>query len=190
MAYLAELPESLQQRLRAELKSGETVAWTGQPSPSRYMKDAFKLWFFFIPWTAFSLFWMAGAAGFGMPSFEDGWSLFPLFGLPFVLIGIAGLSSPYWLRRKAAHIVYALTNRRALIFSGKSTVTVKSFPIEDISNIERTERADGYGDLIFNKESYRDSDGDQRTRSQGFLAIAEVRRVNQMLENLAAGRLA
>ncbi|QNA89948.1 hypothetical protein G4G28_18220 [Massilia sp. Dwa41.01b] len=188
MAHLAALPEPLQQRLRAELNTGESLLWTGQPSPRRYMKDAFKLWFFFIPWTAFSLFWMAGASGFRLPSFEDGWSLFPLFGLPFLLIGIAGLSSPFWLRRKAAWIVYGLTNRRALIIAGKDSITVKSYQIADIGELERTEHADGSGDVIFERESVRDSRGRQQTTNHGFIAVPEVRSVAQLLEKMTVAR--
>src|SRR5512139_1652604 len=114
MMSIYNLPQQLQQRLRAELKPGESIAWAGQPNPDRYMKSGFKLWLFFIPWTAFSLFWIAGASGFRMPQFNSGWSLFPLFGLPFLLIGLGGLSSPLWLRLKARSTIYAITNRRAI----------------------------------------------------------------------------
>jgi hypothetical protein len=43
--------------------------------------------------------------------------LFPLFGVPFVLIGLGMLAAPYWMRRKAQNTVYALTDKRALILS-------------------------------------------------------------------------
>ena len=182
---IVNLPQHLQQRLRAELKPGESITWAGQPSPNRYMRDGFKLWYFFIPWTAFSLFWIAGASGFHLPTFDRGWDFFPLFGLPFLLIGLGGLSSPLWLRRKAHSIIYAITNRRAMTIEGAKSITVKSYLAGDIADIEQTEHQDGYGDLVLRKEQYRDSDGDRQTSKQGFFAIADVRRVEQLIEKLA-----
>jgi hypothetical protein len=181
---VSDLPEHLQQRLRAELKPGESVSWASQPNVDRYMKAGFKLWFFFIPWTAFALFWIAGASGFRMPKFEGGWSLFPLFGLPFLLIGIGGLSSPLWLRRKARSIVYAITNQRALVIEGAKSITVKSYRVADITDLERTEHTDGTGDLVLRTERYHDSDGDRQTRRHGFFAIENVRRVERLIEQL------
>ncbi|WP_053013798.1 hypothetical protein [Caldimonas brevitalea] len=148
------------------------------------MKSGYKAWSFFVPWTAFSLFWMAGASGFRLPTFESGWSLFPLFGLPFLLIGIAGLASPIWQKRKAYSIVYAITNQRAFIMQGTKSVTVKSFRPVDIENLERTEHQGGFGDLLLKTEFYRDSRGRQRGHEQGFFAIADVRRVERMIEAL------
>ncbi|MBY0574274.1 MAG: hypothetical protein K2P84_11380 [Undibacterium sp.] len=183
--HINNLPHHLQQRLRAELKPGESITWVGQPSPDRFMKDGFKLWLFFIPWTAFSLFWIAAASGFQLSRFDQGWDLFPLFGLPFLLIGLGGLSSPLWLRRKAHSIIYAITNRRAIAIEGTKSIIVKSYLLGDIANIERTEHQDGYGNLILRKEQYRDSDGDKQTRRQGFFAIPDVRLVEHLIESLA-----
>lgn len=185
MTNMSDLPQHLQQRLQAELKPGESITWAGQPNPDRYMKSAFMIWLFFIPWTAFSLFWIAGASGFRMPQFNDGWSLFPLFGLPFLLIGVGGLSSPFWMRRKARSIIYAITNHRAISIEGKKSFTVKSYLASDITNIERTEHSDGSGDLILRTESYRDSDGDQQTRRHGFFSVDNVKHLESLLANLA-----
>ena len=184
MTGLVNLPLHLQQRLRAELKPGESIAWAGQPIPDRFMKAGFLLWLFFIPWTAFSLFWIAGASGFKWPSFDSGGSFFPLFGIPFVLIGLGGLSAPVWLRRKALSIIYAITNERAITIEGIKSVMVKSYLVNDLGALERTEHQDGSGDLVFRNEYYRDSDGDRQTRKQGFFAIADVRRVEELLEKL------
>ena len=148
------------------------------------MKSGFKLWYFFVPWTAFALFWIAGASGFRMPRFDGGWSLFPLFGLPFLLIGIGGLSAPLWLRRKARSMVYAITNRRAISIEGTKSITVKSYPAAEIANIERTEHEDGSGDLVLWTQRYRDSDGDRQTKQHGFFAIDNVRSVESLVETL------
>lgn len=184
MSSVYNLPQHLQPRVQAELKFGEALAWVGQPNPSRMMRVGFALWLFFIPWTAFSLFWMAGASGFHLPTFDSVFSFFPLFGLPFLFIGLGGLSSPFWLYRKAGFTVYVLTTQRALSIEGTKSVTVKSYPIGEIKHLERTEHPDGSGDLIFKTEQYRDSDGDRQSKKHGFFAIPEVKKVEHQIENL------
>lgn len=148
------------------------------------MRAGFALWFFFIPWTGFSLFWMAAASGFKIPNFDSGWSWFPLFGLPFVLVGLCGLSAPIWLRRKAGSTIYAITDQRALTIEGVKSIKVKSYLAADIANVEKTQHQDGSGDLVLRIEHYRDSDGDARTRNEGFSAIEDVRAVERLLEQL------
>lgn len=184
MNNIFSLPDHLQRRLQTELRPGEAITWAGQPNPGRHMKSGFKLWYFFLPWTAFALFWMAAASGFKLPRFEDGWSLFPLFGLPFLLIGLGGLSAPFWLRRKARSIIYAITNQRALTIEGSKSITIKSYLASDIVGIERTEHQDGSGDLILRTEQYRDSDGGRQTKQYGFFSINEVRKAERLLETL------
>ena len=187
MTGMLALPVHLQQRLQDELKPGETLAWVGQPNPSRSMKSGFVLWVFFIPWTAFSLFWMVGASGFNMQRLDGGAGLFALFGLPFVLIGLGGLSAPLWLRRRAGSTVYAITNQRALVIAGVKSITVKSYLAGDIANTEKTQHQDGSGDLVLRTEHYRDSDGDSRTSKEGFFSINDVREVERLIENLSKG---
>ena len=185
-AALIKLPKHLQARIQSELKPGEAVVWADQPHPGKYMRQGFLLWLFFIPWTAFALFWMAGAAGVKFPDFSHGQHLFPLFGIPFVLIGLGGLSSPYWLRRKAANIVYIITDQRAFALEGLRSYTARTYYPDQLRSITRKEHPDGSGDLVLETARYKDSDGDARKRENGFFAIAQVRRVEQLLEQLAA----
>lgn len=184
MQGISSLPPHLQQRLRAELRPGESLAWAGQPDPDRIMRSGFRIVLFFVPFTAFSLFWIAAASGFQWPRWDGGWSLFPLFGLPFLLVGLGGLASPLWLRRKSHSTVYAITSERALVIEGTGSITVKSYRPSDIAAIERTDHPDGTGDLILRTEDYLDSDGDRRTRREGFHAVRDVRRVEQLIETL------
>jgi hypothetical protein len=89
----------LQQRLHAELEPGESLTWVGQPKPARRLKSGFGGWLFFLPWTVIAVI-----------SIED--ILSPL-GLFFLLVGVIGLSSPFWLRRKASSTIYAITLQRS-----------------------------------------------------------------------------
>lgn len=179
---LLSLPQALQKLVNAELKSGEAVAWSGQPNANRAMRNGFFFWFFFIPWTAFALFWIAGAAGFSMPDFSEPWDLFPLFGLPFLLIGFAGLSAPLLLRYLATRTVYVITNQRAFMLSAVRVVTVRSYAPEQFGTIVRKERSDGSGDIVFEQMAFNGRVG--RSRPIGFYGVSDAKRVAELLEAL------
>ncbi len=131
MMDIYSLPDSMQRLVQGELAGGESVRWVGQPIPRKSLSWAslFPV-LFAIPWTGFSLFWMAAAAGV-LDGFLDGGAakpvdpgriFFALFGVPFVLVGLGMLSAPYWMRRRtrraAEKTVYVITDRRAIIVNG------------------------------------------------------------------------
>ena len=184
MASLSALPSELQKRLQNELKPGETLVWVDQPIANRAARAGFVMWFFFIPWTGFSIFFTAGAAGFKAFDFGNANLYLVLFGLPFVLAGLAGLSTPIWLKRRAQSTVYAITNRRALSIEGTKSITVKTYLGTHIANIEKVEHRDGSGDLILRTDQYRDSEGDKQTLREGFTAVGDVRHVERLLDTL------
>ena len=180
---MQRLSPALKKKLNAELKAGEAIVWLGQPHPGRLMVKGLVLWLFFIPWTAFALFWMAGAAQFKLPTLHDPATWFALFGLPFVLIGVAGLSAPLWIYYGARHSVHVITNRRAFTISGVRAFNIKSFTRDQITHIERIERADGSGDLILAETPSRNGRG---IRREGFFAIADVSAAAAALDRLVA----
>src|SRR6185437_12509968 len=101
----SELPLELDERVRSELSEGEQLLWVGQPLPRRYVRSSIPIVLFGIPFTGFALFWMAGASGVlfagaamngGPGGFAAFLACFPLFGLPFLIIGLGMLTSPYW----------------------------------------------------------------------------------------------
>lgn len=183
---LLNLPAELQARVKGELKPGEVVVWAGQPLPGRYAARGGCLWLFFVPWTAFAVFWICGAAQFRLPTFTSAMDFFPLFGLPFVAIGVVGLSSPLWMRRVARKVVYVITNQRAFSIEGWRTLTVRSYLPAQLASITRRERADGSGDLILAIESYAGTRGATNTRERGFFGLAEVKLVARLLEDLGS----
>lgn len=167
--------------VEAELRPGERIVWCGQPNPRRLAWQSLPLVLFGIPWTAFALFWMWGASA-GAMKFDDGPSrVFPLFGLPFVLIGFGLLGSPIWGWRRALRTVYAITTGRVLILHVGARTLVEAYEAPGFDQLERTEGASGEGDLYFARERYRDRDGDARSRRIGFIGIPEVRRVEELL---------
>ena len=185
--YTSSLPPDIANLVESELRSGERVAWTGQPIPSLFARRSIRIVLFGIPWTAFALFWMAGASGFKVPDFSNGiFGIFPLFGLPFVLIGFGLLSSPYWMRRKALKIAYVITDQRAIVFAGGTwgSTTIRSFDPERLKDIRRVQKSDGTGDLIFERTWSSNGDGGRQFTDHGFLAIADVREVEVMITRL------
>jgi hypothetical protein len=189
MSAAVPLPMELQQRLQSELESGELLLWRAQPVASKFARGGLCLVAFAVPWTAFALFWeiMALKIAFGGNMGDNPMRfIFPIFGLPFVAIGFGMLSAPHWLRRRAAHSVYAVTDRRALLlvagwFSGH---TVRSFPIANLSIVEHRKNDDGSGDLIFQRKEWVDSDGDRRQQEVGFIAVPDVREVEEIIRGL------
>ncbi|HEX6591314.1 MAG TPA: hypothetical protein VF050_04890 [Moraxellaceae bacterium] len=179
-----KLPPTLQQRLMQELQPGEVVAWAGQPLPGRLMRQGFLLWLFFIPWTAFSLFWMSAASGFQLPNPARPEVWFALFGLPFLLIGLGGLASPFYMRRKAASTVYVITSKRAFTLTLGRSSQMHSWPPEKLGRVSRTEHGDGSGDLVFASEEGTPPLG------RGFTALRDVRQAELYLNQLLARRVA
>lgn len=186
------LPRELRSQVEMELQSGERVVWMDQPIPARYARSSIGLVIFGIPWTAFSIFWVAMAAK-GVSSMKGGMGgmiawLFPLFGVPFVLIGLGMLSSPWWARRRAARTAYVITDRRAILFEGgwRGGLNVRSFePASLRGELQRKQHADGSGDLIFQENVRRDSDGDRRVTRVGFMAVRDVKGVEEKIRALA-----
>jgi hypothetical protein len=83
-------------------------------------------------------------------------------------------------------IFWVLTNRRAIIFKAgwRGATTVRSFAPEGLTDIQRKQFADGTGNLVFTRDVRRDSDGDRRSTEVGFVAIHDVKKVEEMVRNL------
>lgn len=182
---LKDLPLRMQQMVQDELRSGESLQWIGRPIPKRLAMKMMPMILFAIPWTAFALFWTAGAAGFKFPLFNQPFDLFPLFGLPFILIGLGMFCSPLWMVWKAKRTAYVLTNKRAILFDGGRSTTIRSFYLDKLDKLRRIQHADGSGDLIFDREVKVDNDGDNQTTDHGFLAISNVKKVEDHVRTIA-----
>lgn len=181
------LPNELRSMIESEIHAGERIAWVEQPVPGRLARASWPIVLFGIPWTAFAIFWTASAA-WGISNSRNAgffWA-FPLFGLPFILIGLGMLSSPFWIRQQASRSAYVLTDRRAIIFRAgwRGSVTVRSFEPERLNDLRRKQNTDGSGDLVFVQDLHRDSDGDSRSTDVGFLAVSDVKAVEALVRGL------
>lgn len=184
---MAPIPPALKQALQSEFVAGEQLLWSAQPSGIK-LKGGFGIWLFAIPWTLFSLFlevmtflpWFASSktpAGFQL-TFGI---VFPIFCLPFLLIGFWMLWQPIGAMRKARDTVYGLTNRRMIrIVIGKNKVA-SSVLLDQIGPIERKEERDGWGHLRIQTHSHIDSDGDRSTEKFEILGIPDVATLERLI---------
>lgn len=182
----------------AELQPAEKLKWAGSPDPSQAWRPFLPIFLFAIPWTLFAIFWEAMAltatthtsgdtpAGFGV--------IFPLFGLPFVAVGVGMLASPFFGIRKARNTVYAITDRRAMVIQCGSTRTVRSFGPADITGVTRTEKPDGSGDIVFVPAQFAAiaryagrTPGSTTNQTLGFFGVQGVRFVEQALQEMLQG---
>jgi hypothetical protein len=173
--------------LRRELMPGERLLWSGRPDPAR-LRAVFAIWFFAVPWTAFALFWEAMALLPWMASSHTPlgiqWSfgiIFPLFGLPFIGIGLAMLWMPFKARRKAAQTIYGLTDRRLLRVTAGTRRESSSVMLDQMGRIDVTADADGFGTLRIQTGTRLDSDGDKVTERFEVSGVPGVNRLESLL---------
>jgi hypothetical protein len=183
------LPDTLVRFVDRELASGERIEWIDQPIPRRLARTTLPSVLFGIPWTAFAIFWTAMAAWGTWRDGGAGWfRLFPFWGVPFILIGFGMLSAPYWAARRAKRTAYVLTNRRAILISlgWRGSVSIRSFDPDCLKDIRREERADGSGDLVFAEDISTGSRGRTQTTNVGFIAVKDVKSVEERVRHLAS----
>lgn len=182
------------QALDRELSPGERVLWSAQPR-GRRMLIAFALWLFAIPWTAFALFWeaMALSPWFAAKDADNAmvWGfgiVFPLFGLPFILVGLWMLWQPVAAIRAARRTIYALTTSRLIRLQHGRTRRIESVPADRIGPIECTKGSDGWGRLSVQTHSLIDSDGDRITKSFDIVGVPNVAELERKLLALQSPR--
>jgi hypothetical protein len=181
------LPEWLAMRLRAEMRPDETLVWTGRPIPAVAARGA---WIFslvggvmLVPMVVMAVVFCGITLAITLLTKNICFALFllPFFAVLLVIVGMIAVV-PFWVRYRAGHTVYALTDRRALIWQkGPFAFHVRSFAREQLLEFQRNERPDGTGDLIFEQIPWRDGHGHQYLRSVGFTSIARVRDVEELI---------
>jgi Bacterial PH domain len=183
-------PGDAQLRAQSELQSGESLYWTGTADPTRAAISALPATIFGIPFAGFALFWMNTAfhATNSMhkssnDAFSKSFTVFPLFGSPFLLIGLGIVLAPLWAYLKGRSTVYALTNQRVMIISGGSNVSVKSYTPADILSVEHRERPDGSGDIVILTNAIARSNN---MTSQVKVALCGVPNVKQVAQQVLA----
>jgi hypothetical protein len=181
------LSPELSHLVETELAKGERIVWLGQPIPSRYARMGLGQFAFAIPFIAFSIFWIAAASGFKLPDFSKITVLFPLWGVPFVLVGLWTLSTPLRLHRRALRTAYVITNVRALIVSRGALhgATIQSFGPSSLTSLLRTQLPDGSGHLYFKPPKPASNRRQASDPGVGFLAVSDVKEVEDLVRELS-----
>ncbi|HUX00577.1 MAG: PH domain-containing protein [Phycisphaerae bacterium] len=142
--------------IEAELSQDEKLLWSGKPRRGIRLRpiDAFLVPFSIV-WAGFAVFWetmalsMLWAAG-GEDAPSAFRLVFPLFGIPFVLMGLYLLVGRFWLdAARRARTYYGVTSRRVIIVSGILGRKVKSLNLRTITDLSLAEKSDGSGTITF-----------------------------------------
>jgi hypothetical protein len=206
----AELTLEVDEALRAELRAGEELWYAGMPAPKYAGRKMIPIAVFGLFFGGFAAFWITMAAAiawFGSgavdsssdPSQEAsnggaaaaGFAiLFPLFGLPFLAIGIGMISSPWRAARAARNTGCFVTNERALRIKVGRSIKVESWGPADLGEISKVLYRDGRGCVIFAQRLHAGAKGRVRTVQDGFDGIPEPRACEEALLALKAGAVA
>ena len=187
MSTMAHLPRRMRDAVTKEFQ-GERILWAGRPSATRSLLVSLPIWLFAIPWTAFALGWEWMALGgwlSGKPSPSTTHTImgvvFPLFGVPFVLVGLGMMATPFWAWQWARRTVHVIGDKRLVSLTVGRRLKVKTYPVGNVVRTERTEWRDGAGTLKVVTGVSRDSDGDKVETTEVFYGIPEVGKVERLL---------
>jgi hypothetical protein len=193
---LDTLPRELIARLTREL-AGERILWAGQPAPGVAFWSSVGIWLFAIPWLAFALVWEVLALGVffntGIGKVEGPGGIlsyvFPLFGLPFVLIGLGMVGKPLWKAHKAKRMVHVVTDKRLVtaVLRG-DRLSLETIEPRRIASITRIEGKAGMGSMSLLLGMTRDSDGDPVERRETWVGVPEVKALEDVLREVMAGK--
>ncbi len=181
---LADFDPRAVARLRGELRSGETLIWAGAPIPWAFAREGLPIALFGLVFGGFAAFWIVAAAFITSagPGRAGIGSCFPLFGLPFLAVGLGLVASPLFGYLRARGTLYAITDRRVLLFEGGTWggLTIRTYRGEDLGALRRVERSDGSGDLVI-EEGARVGPAGVAARRCALQAVPRVREVEALL---------
>lgn len=145
------MSQSPETTLTQNLDQGERLIWSGQPRSGIRLRgqDAYLIPFS-IMWGGFAIFWEYMA--FTQTSKAPGpiAVVFPLFGLPFVAVGLYLIFGRFFAdARSRARTFYGVTSERIIIVSGLFSQQTKSLQLRTLTDVSLTQRSDGSGTITF-----------------------------------------
>lgn len=140
--------------IQNHLLPGEKILWDGHPRLNgRISAGSVGLSIFGIIWLGFSLFWTIMAFTMTRASGTPGLFsyLFPLFGLPFVAIGVFMVFlAPAKQRAKNQATYYYVTNKRIIInIDTQKSPAFNSMLYKDIQGVQIIQNRDNTGNIVF-----------------------------------------
>lgn len=188
------IPLHLKNFLDNEINDGEQLLWAAQPGIRQALRRAIRssvpVLFFGLAWLGFISF-----IAYMVLTDPDVPLLAIAFISPFMLIGALLLSVPYWKTRWTKKTIYAVTNKRAIIIKKTwGSVTVERYGPEKLDNMDKRERSDGSGDLLFFgitslRDCLKKASSGQKVSLRpeiGFFGIPKVNDVYDILVNMTS----
>jgi hypothetical protein len=182
----------VQRSAQSELQGGESLLWSGAANPGRSAMSALPAALFGIPFAGFAFVSMSTAyrnthnLANHHNTIASGFSVFPLFALPFLLIGVGVILMPLWVYVKGRSGVYAVTNRRVMLISGTTSRSVKSIIPTDIAEVDHRERPDGTGDVLIRTNSVMRTNNGTTQMTVGLFGVPNVKEVAGLVMKLRA----
>jgi hypothetical protein len=105
---------------------------------------------FSLLWGGFAIFWEVGVltATRSHPTSDPMGVVFPLFGIPFVAIGLYFIFGRFFAdAAQRKRTIYAITNQRVIIRSGVFGRTTKSLNLRTLSDVTLSEKRDSTGTI-------------------------------------------
>ena len=166
------------QLVRKELRTGEHLFWADKADGKIFMLKVLPIAFFGLFFFGFAVFW-TGMAYLGTSAAGDaGWfRLFPLFGVPFMMVGFAMVVSPIAARVAGNNTYYGLTEQRLITLRLRPKKSVKSVNLKDVRELELQENDDGTGTILFNRDTVTSKAIHQKMKNTGFYGIGDARQV-------------
>lgn len=165
-------------RIEALLEPGERLLWHGRPDTNRLVRRQYGWCFIAGAFFALSLIW-------AWASWQRGTVVSIFVGLLFAAGGLAVVIG------KAREIIaarttrYFVTDRRAVVVSGRPARITESFGASEIGVIEIRPVKDEFNDVLFNREPRLRGYRGVTTEGTGFYGLVDPARARRALETLA-----
>ena len=140
----------IEEQFRNDLANGEYIIWAGQPAPKLFNSSDFFLVPFSFIWCGFTIFWEIMAfTAFRQVGNGPG-IIFPIFGIPFVLVGLYLLLGRFFYRSlKNNRTYYALTNQRVMVLHALFGKNLRSLSLNHIPALNKSVNSKGIGSITF-----------------------------------------
>jgi hypothetical protein len=151
LVFVVSMFQTHETVLTQNLDPGERLLWSGQPRGGIRLRgqDAFLIPFSLL-WGGFAVFWEYMALTHASKAPGPIGVVFPLFGLPFVVIGLYMVFGRFFAdARRRARTFYGVTSERIIIVSGLFFQQTKSLHLRTLTDVSLTQRSDGSGTITF-----------------------------------------
>ncbi len=143
--------------LTSRLDPGERLLWAGRPRGGvRFRAQDAYLIPFSLLWGGFAIFWEFMAVTQTSRARGPVGTVFPLFGVPFVLVGLNFIFGRFFSdARRRSRTYYGVTSERIIIvIGGLFSHQTKSLQLRTLADVSLTERGDGSGSITFGPTHY------------------------------------